>query len=72
MKLLGVNGVDPTYENIKSGLYSLQTAYYAVIRKDEGIFLYIIAPVVIAMQIKQKTITKITLDLIVLNIARLL
>ena len=35
MKLLGVNGVDPTYENIKSGLYSLQTAYYAVIRKDE-------------------------------------
>ena len=36
MKLLGVNGVDPTYENIKSGLYSLQTAYYTVIRKDEG------------------------------------
>lgn len=35
IKLLGVNGVKPTYENIKSGLYNLQTAYYAVIRKDE-------------------------------------
>lgn len=35
MKLLAVNGVEPTYENIKNGLYSIQTAYYAVIRKDE-------------------------------------
>lgn len=35
MKLLGVNGVEPTYDNIKNGLYSIQTAYYAVIRKDE-------------------------------------
>ena len=35
MKLLGVNGVKPTYDNIKNGLYSIQTAYYAVIRKDE-------------------------------------
>lgn len=35
MKLLSVNGVEPTYDNIKNGLYSIQTAYYAVIRKDE-------------------------------------
>ena len=35
IKLLGVNGVKPTYDNIKNGLYNLQTAYYAVIRKDE-------------------------------------
>ena len=35
IKLLGVNGVKPTYENIKNGLYDIQTAYYAVIRKDE-------------------------------------
>ena len=35
MKLLSVNGVKPTYDNIKNGLYSIQTAYYAVIRKSE-------------------------------------
>ena len=35
IKLLGINGVKPTYENIKNGLYDIQTAYYAVIRKDE-------------------------------------
>ena len=35
MKLLSVNGIKPTYENIQTGLYYLQTAYYAVIRKDE-------------------------------------
>lgn len=35
MKLLSINGVEPTYDNIKNGLYSIQTAYYAVIRKDE-------------------------------------
>ena len=35
IKLLGVNGVKPTYDNIKNGLYNIQTAYYAVIRKDE-------------------------------------
>ena len=35
MKLLSVNGIKPTYENIQTGLYDLQTAYYAVIRKNE-------------------------------------
>ena len=35
MRLLSVNGIEPTYENIQTGLYDLQTAYYAVIRKDE-------------------------------------
>lgn len=35
MKLLAIDGVDPTYENIKTGLYSLQTEYYAIIRKSE-------------------------------------
>lgn len=35
MKMLAVNGIDPTYENIKTGLYELQTQYYAVIRKSE-------------------------------------
>lgn len=36
MKLLSVNGIKPTYENIQTGLYDIQTAYYAVIRKDEA------------------------------------
>lgn len=36
MKLLAVNGIKPTYENIQTGLYDIQTAYYAVIRKDES------------------------------------
>lgn len=35
MKLLDINGVSPSYENIQTGLYNIQTAYYAVIRKDE-------------------------------------
>lgn len=35
MKLLSIDGIEPTYENIKTGLYNLQTTYYAVIRKDE-------------------------------------
>lgn len=35
MRLLSVNGIEPTYENIQTGLYDIQTAYYAVIRKDE-------------------------------------
>lgn len=35
IKLLSVDGVKPTYDNIKNGLYNIQTAYYAVIRKDE-------------------------------------
>ncbi len=35
MKLLSVNGIKPTYDNIQTGLYDIQTAYYAVIRKDE-------------------------------------
>ena len=36
MKLLSINGTAPNYDNIKTGLYNLQTAYYAVIRKDEN------------------------------------
>ena len=36
MKLLSVNGIQPSYENIQTGLYDIQTAYYAVIRKDEA------------------------------------
>lgn len=35
MKLLSVNGIEPTYENIQTRLYDLQITYYAVIRKDE-------------------------------------
>lgn len=35
IKLLSINGIEPTYENIQTGLYDIQTAYYAVIRKDE-------------------------------------
>ena len=35
MKLLSINGNAPTYENIQTGIYDIQTAYYAVIRKDE-------------------------------------
>lgn len=36
MKMLAIDGIDPTYDNIKTGLYGLQTQYYAVIRKNEG------------------------------------
>lgn len=35
IKLLGINGVKPSNETIKSGEYPLNTAYYIVIRKDE-------------------------------------
>ena len=35
IKMLSVNGFEPTYENIQTGLYELQTKYYAIIRKDE-------------------------------------
>lgn len=35
MKLLSIDGIEPTYDNIKTGLYDLQTTYYAVIRKNE-------------------------------------
>ena len=35
MKLLSVNGIKPTYQNIQTGLYDIQTSYYAVIRKNE-------------------------------------
>lgn len=35
LKFLSVNNVEPTYENIRTGLYGPQTEYYAVIRKDE-------------------------------------
>ena len=36
MKMLAIDRIDPTYDNIKTGLYGLQTQYYAVIRKNEG------------------------------------
>lgn len=36
IRLLSINGIEPTYDNIKNGLYGLQTAYYAIIRKDES------------------------------------
>lgn len=35
IKLLSINDIEPTYDNIKNGLYNLQTSYYAIIRKDE-------------------------------------
>ena len=35
MSLLSIDGIKPTYDNIKTGLYDLQTTYYAVIRKNE-------------------------------------
>ena len=35
IKLLGVNGVKPSYETIKDNSYPIQTAYYIVINKDE-------------------------------------
>lgn len=35
IRLLGVNGVKPTYESIKDGSYPIQTAYYIVINKNE-------------------------------------
>lgn len=35
IKFLSIDGVEPTYDNIKNGLYNIQTAYYAVIREDE-------------------------------------
>lgn len=35
MKLLSIDGIQPTYDNIKTGLYGIQTAYYAVINKNE-------------------------------------
>jgi len=35
IKLLGVNGVKPTYETIKDGTYPIQTNYYIVINKNE-------------------------------------
>lgn len=36
MKLLAINDIDPSYENIQTGLYSFQISYYAVIRKNEA------------------------------------
>lgn len=35
IKLLGVNGVKPSYDTIKDGSYPIQTAYYIVINKNE-------------------------------------
>ena len=35
IKLIGVNGVKPTYETIQNGSYPIQTAYYIVINKNE-------------------------------------
>ena len=34
IKLLGVNGVKPSYDTIKDGSYPIQTAYYIVINKN--------------------------------------
>lgn len=36
MKLLAINDIDPSYENIQTGLYSFQISYYAIIRKNEA------------------------------------
>lgn len=33
IKFLSINGVAPTYDNVKNGLYNLQTTYYAVVKK---------------------------------------
>ena len=35
IKLLGVDGVVPSFETIQDGSYPIKTSYYAVIRKDE-------------------------------------
>lgn len=35
VKLLGVDGVVPSYDTIKDGTYPIKTNYYIVIRKDE-------------------------------------
>lgn len=35
LKLLSIDGIQPTYENIYTGLYNLQKSYYAIIREDE-------------------------------------
>lgn len=35
IKLLGVDGVKPTYDTIKDGSYPIQTKYYIVIKKSE-------------------------------------
>lgn len=35
VKTLSINGIKPTYDNVKNGLYNLHTTYYAVIRKNE-------------------------------------
>lgn len=34
IKLLSVNGVAPTYDNVKNGLYNIQTTYYAIVKKN--------------------------------------
>lgn len=34
-KLLSIDGNAPTYDNIQTGIYDIQTTYYAVIRNDE-------------------------------------
>lgn len=35
IKLLGIDGVIPSFETIQNGSYPIKTSYYAVIRKDE-------------------------------------
>lgn len=35
IKFILIDGIQPTYENIQTGLYSLQKSYYAIIREDE-------------------------------------
>ena len=36
LKLISINGVEPTEENIESGLYPYTTNYYAVVRDEEN------------------------------------
>ncbi|HHV51082.1 MAG TPA: hypothetical protein GXX54_05170, partial [Clostridiales bacterium] len=35
IKVIKINGVSPTNENLISGAYAFSTSYYAVIRKNE-------------------------------------
>ena len=36
VKLLAINGVEPTVENIENGSYPLASSFYAVTRSDAG------------------------------------
>lgn len=35
IKLLSIDGIQPSYDNIKTGAYRFQTTYYAIIKKSE-------------------------------------